>query len=174
LKADATENEVASFDIHGSWQGEYSYDQDEEFPGLPPSSGFVLTAQRGWFGAFHGTIQDDPERGMPDPAVVHGRLKGSTLTFTKRYPVFYVYHNGRTIPLAEYMELEHGLSVDHEVPLAPYYYEGEYDFAREAVSGTWHSRSEEIQFLSNGEPQVMWIPESSGRWTMRRSGIGSN
>jgi len=158
---------MAGFDIGGTWEGEFSYDPCEAVPQKAPAR-FSLTARAGWFGFFKGVIQDDPEREAPQPATVRGRLKGLVLTFKKQYPIFFVRHAGRTIPLREWIESEHRLPVDQDLPGQRLLYEGEYDAAEESVSGTWRHGPQRIRFLSNGRMGWVDFPAASGRWKMRR------
>ena len=157
------------FDIEGVWDGVYSYDPDEGLPELPPETRFTLTARAGWFGSFRGTVQDDPDGGVPDPATVRGWRWGLGLTFTKRYPTVFVNYHGRSVPLADSLELEYGMTVDHEVPGLPIFYRGEYDPVDDAVTGTWHYRPERVWVRSRGRWHEMDIPATTGRWTMRRA-----
>jgi hypothetical protein len=159
---------MAGFDIDGSWEGEYSYFPNDAFPVLPPMVRFTLTAQGGWFGSFNGVIQDDPLVGIPDPAAVRGQLKGLSLTFTKRYPAMYIYLDGRSVKMEEYLASEHGMPVDHEVPGAQVLYEGDFDAATESVVGIWHISSKRVCFWSAGELRALDIPAMSGEWKLHR------
>jgi hypothetical protein len=160
---------VASFEIDGSWDGEYSFDPSEALSEIPPGARFTLTVQAAWFQAFTGVIQDDPEKGVPEPAVVRGNVRGSNITFTKRYPAIFCYLGGRTVSLAEYLESEFGLPLDYEVPGNAIHYEGEYDFAQEGVTGTWYIEPQYIRISCDGQPQGIEIQAIGGHWTMRRS-----
>jgi hypothetical protein len=159
---------VARFKIDGTWEGEYSYHQKRDGPEVPPPVRFTLTARGGWFGAFEGTIQDDPTQANPEPAGVRGRVSGTTLNFTKQYPEMYIHHEGRSIPLAEFLESEKGLVVDGKVRGVPIHYEGDYDEAEERVTGIWWLAPGTVHIRSRGKLVTINRAGGSGRWMMRR------
>jgi hypothetical protein len=163
---------VAGFDINGTWEGEYSFDPCEALPEPPPSVGFTLTAQGGWFGGFRGVIQDDPARGVPDPASVTGSIAGLALTFTKRYPALFVRHRGRCVRLLDYLESEQGLRPDQDVPGLAFVYEGYYEPVHQSASGRWWYNPQRILFRIGGEFREIRFPAVSGRWVMRRQSSG--
>lgn len=135
---------------------------------MPRPVRFTLTARRGWFGNFRGKIQDDPEHGPALPAAMKGKLLGSGLTFTKRYPTLTVFSNGRSIPFAEYCRSEYGIVFDEKVPGLPIRYEGVYDATNDSLSGTWQLGPELIRPQGGGKVYAVNILPMTGRWNAQR------
>jgi hypothetical protein len=159
---------VASFEIDGRWQGEYSYDPSDAIPVLPPPTRFVLTAKRGWFGRFKGVIQDDPEGGVVEPAAVRGKLYGFSIAFTKRYPIAYTRHEGRPMPMAEYLESVKGIALDYDIPGIPIKYEGQYNTLEQSMSGVWFFGPKRLKFYRGDYRFEVSFPATKGCWSAQR------
>jgi hypothetical protein len=144
---------MARWDITGSCSGEYSYDSHHSLPGVPSSVSFTLSAHQGWFGRFKGVVRDDPTSGLAEEASVRGRVAGTRLTFWKRYPVLYVYFEGKLAAIDEQLRAQHGIKLDRNILPAPIRYCGEYDPVDGAVRGTWEVRPHRIRFRKGG---VFW------------------
>ncbi len=158
---------MTTWDINGSWAGEYCYDESPESPTPRPGVRFTLTAEKGWFGHVSGTVQDDPERGIPVPATIDGKVAGTRLTFQKQYPVFYVAGDDRPITLREFLG-QQGVEIDEDVPPAPVRYRGDYDPEAMEIHGTWEIGPRRIVVRSGGQVLAMNAPGCTGTWWMRR------
>jgi hypothetical protein len=159
---------MAAFNIEGVWEGEYTYRAGEGIPEPPSTVRFTLNARAGRFGRFSGVIHDDPVRGVPEPAAVTGRVTGRTVTFTKRYPTLFIYRQGRSVSLREYLETEHGRFVGAELPGAPILYEGTFDPATQSASGRWQLGPQRVRFPSGGQVLEVRSAGATGQWIMRR------
>jgi hypothetical protein len=158
---------LASFRIGGTWEGEYWHQPSATLPSPPPAVRFTLTARAGWFGAFRGTIQDDPALGVPEPAAVKGQVVGSAVAFVKRYPAPFVRHGGRCMAFREYVEAVCGLPLDEDVPGPPIVYEGSFDAAGGSASGVWRHDGDQLFFSSDGQLREFPL-RGSGGWRMTR------
>jgi hypothetical protein len=159
---------MSAFEIQGVWTGEFSYDPCPELSEQLVGQRFTLTATRGWFGAFRGTIQDDPRCGIPDPADFRGRGSGRSIRFVKRYPRLFVQSKGQAVSLRDYLQEEFGYLLNREVRPMPILYEGKYDEADESFIGTWRFGALHVRFWSSGQRMVLRFPALAGRWRMRR------
>jgi hypothetical protein len=158
---------MAAFDMNGAWAGEYSYDPSPSLSTELPIVRFTLAAEIGWFGHLTGTVRDDPERGIPVPATIDGKVAGTLVTFQKQYPVFYVYDGERSITLTESVEKQ-GIVMDQEILPAPVRYRGEYDPDTMEIHGTWEIGPRRIAFRSHGQLMAANSPGARGTWWMRR------
>jgi hypothetical protein len=159
---------MASWDIAGSWSGEFWYHPNDSLPIQPSAVSFTLTARQGWFGRFQGVIEDDPAKGPPELASVRGRVAGHRVKFLKRYSVFYVTLGDRVTTIREHLQVLHGVRLERDVLPAPIRYHGEYDPLEGAVRGTWEIRRHRIRFRSAWRLLQIPIPAHSGGWVMRR------
>lgn len=157
----------ASWDITGTWLGEYGYEPVPMTFELPSKVPFTFMAEQGWFGRVYGSIQDDPQLGVLDMADVTGWISADGVTFQKQYPIFYVMGEKGRISLRESMRL-HGAPMDVDVLPSPIRYVGRCDAERMLVKGTWQIAAHVIAFTSNGRPLRLPMPACSGTWSMRR------
>jgi hypothetical protein len=159
---------VANWDINGLWAGEYSYDPHPALPPDRPDVRFTLTAVTGWFGHITGTVEDDPEHGIPVAAALDGKVSGTTVTFQKQYPVFYVTDwDGQMRTLRERLRNQ-GIWLDEDVLPPPVRYRGEYDPEEMEIHGTWAIGSRRITVRSEGRTFTIEAPGCTGTWWMRR------
>ena len=101
----------------GTWHGYYSFDSVVVVPDLPVRVGFGMRLEQSWpLGSLKGEVWDDPPDGMPGKGVVEGRVSGGGVFFLKRMPVYYVWFDGRSVPVAEYLLREFDLPLDEPVP----------------------------------------------------------
>jgi hypothetical protein len=159
---------MTSWDITGSWTGEYSYHPNELHMVLPPSVGFTLTARAGWFSRFRGTVQDDPKKGSPEEATIRGKIVGTRVTFVKQYPICYMTTGDRLVSVREWAEAAHGLDLDRDVPPAPIRYRGEYDPVEQTVLGTWKQEQYCLRIPIGRRVLRMQMASQTGDWSMRR------
>jgi hypothetical protein len=163
---------MATWDIAGTWVGEYAYDPAvlEANPLVASPVGFTLYAELGWLGRFRGSVRDDPRFGIPEPAAIVGRKCGQRVSFRKRYPRFYLAHQGQSMPLASVLLLEHGIMLDAEPPPDVIWYRGVFDPQTETVRGTWRINGGRVRAAAQGRVFEMATKETSGAWHMRRQG----
>jgi hypothetical protein len=159
---------MASWDITGSWAGEYAYDPTRTASTVPPSVRFTLTARQGWFGRFRGVIQDDQTSGVPDEAAVAGRVTASGLTFLKQYPAAYLRLGGQSVTLREWLEWQQGIRIDSEIAAQAIRYCGEYEPLERVVRGTWRVEAHCIRIRSGRRLLEVRLEALSGTWSMRR------
>jgi hypothetical protein len=128
------------------WRGSYAYP-----PGTPGLAfervPFVMTLRHGWFGGITGSIEDG-EGGIPDPARVSGRFRGTSIRFRKVYPrVWLPGIDGRLIC----------------VPIAApstVLYAGTASFDRRSIEGTWSIAGGVFEHAG----QWFETPAVSGSW----------
>jgi hypothetical protein len=161
---------MAKWDITGKWVGEYSYHPGKAVPVLPPPVCFALDARLGWFGRLRGTIQDDPVGGPPEPASMVGWVWGTTVSFRKQYPRFYVIHEGELITLDEQLEITHGITLDESPAARPIWYRGRYDPENNIVRGIWRIEEGRLHLKTRGQVLVCALRGTSGEWSMQRLG----
>src|SRR5438270_8433309 len=158
---------MAAFDMAGTWAGEYAYDPIPNSSLELPTVRFTLHAEIGWFGHLSGTVHDDPQRGLPVPATIDGKVAGTHVTFQKQYPVFFVTNGERSIMLSESLEAQ-GIVMDEEILPAPVRYRGEYDPDTMEIHGTWEIGPRRVTFRSRGQLVGFNMPGMQGTWWTRR------
>ncbi|TWT51777.1 hypothetical protein [Allorhodopirellula solitaria] len=130
-----------------SWAGTYRYNHSGFMPQPTPAVAFQMSISLGWFGRFSGKITED-DHGVPETALVQGRVRGTRISFRKWYPSFW-------------MASESGENI--RVPgLKPFvlYYRGDvtHDFAQ--VNGVWEIPAES-RYINEQEWE---FPAAAGTW----------
>ncbi|MDB6118469.1 MAG: hypothetical protein JWO08_2250 [Verrucomicrobiaceae bacterium] len=154
---------ATKLDISGAWTGEYRYSTpDEEALG---AVGFTLMLNKGWFGKFCGTVQNDPAKGMLEEGEVSGRLLCGRLKMEKRYPVCRVSYKGQLQTIGEMLR-DQGVDVpeDVEPPHLPIEYKGAFT-DQNMAEGSWLIHAGTIEFWG-----FAWqISSTFGTWRMWRN-----
>ena len=152
--------------VAGSWKGEYSYDENAEAPRLAGQVvGFTVELKQGWLGMISGTIQDDPRTGIPEAGTVRGRVKGTTMQFTKQLPVLRLIHETSALSLEKWAE-RHKVVMDTEKAHPPIRHQGEISDDGQEVRGTWLLTGVTVEVPGSYQP--VKIPTLTGAWHMKR------
>ena len=162
---------MVTWDITGTWIGEYRYDPSPAIPELPAPTRFTLEAHRGALGRVRGTIQDDPARGAFEPATMVGRVCGATVWFRKQYPRYYVYDRGQLTTLEEQLEAEQGITLNESPAGRPIWYRGRYDEECDSVAGMWRIKRRLMFFKARGRLHVTLVGGVRGTWHMQRQAV---
>jgi hypothetical protein len=130
------------------WNGVYRYN-----PSISGSRDlrvidFVMNLKTGWFGSVNGRI-DEGAMGIPERAVLRGRLYGGVIRFEKRYQNFWA-----TTPDNKSVVIS-GLG-PHIV-----HYEGELSEDSRKIVGWWKIPAAPSRIFGNFQYD---FPESSGTW----------
>jgi hypothetical protein len=150
--------------ITGIWRGIYNYEISEAMPSREPVP-FTLVLKQGWFGHFTGTVNDDPDLGMPETGRIDGYFSFPKIEFTKLMPVFRMaMPNGRSGTLREFL-IEKGYPCDHEVPHKPIKYSGEFSDPQQA-QGNWIIEPGSILL---GDGNATHTAGCKGTWKMEAS-----
>jgi hypothetical protein len=157
----------------GTWHGYYSFDLVPDCEDLPARVGFWMQVEQSWlFGSLRGEVWDDPPHGTPDCGVVKGRVSRGGVFFRKWMPIFYVWSEGRPMPLAEKLLRDFGMSLDQPVPHPAILYIGVYDPATDELAGDWEIPADTIEVISKGQRLIFDMPACTGRWMARRQSAG--
>jgi hypothetical protein len=138
-------------------------------PVLPTAVGFDLALEQHWFGKIRGRVQDDPDKGAPQPGVVEGRVFGSRVKFRKWLPEFLVFSEERVITLGEFFRREYDTPLDEDLLPPPIWYRGRYDPLSQRVEGNWEMAPVVFKIVSRGVPFECPFPLVTGTWEMARS-----
>ena len=133
-----------STQLPSSWTGAYAYDPIEGIEIDPPPVSFSMEWKLGWFGRFIGTVNDAPDTCMPETGKIKGRVRGTSISFTKYMPV-------------ETIMNPDGSSFRTNNPHRPIHYYGDYDAKQNRLIGKWY-----IAPFSNADEE---FDGSTGTWT---------
>ncbi len=155
---------MARLRMRGKWVGEYEMPKDGDLPRHMVS--FTLVLKDAWFGIFSGTVQDDPQAGMPERGTVRGKITGMEVEFTKRMPVAYVRTATRPTRLSASVE-QYGIprqagAVEHP----PIVYRGRYLPDQDSIAGEWRIPAHELVAPDSGF--LFRFKASAGSFWMRR------
>jgi hypothetical protein len=152
----------------GVWHGHYTFDPQPECPDLPEQVGFEMRLQQSWlFGSLTGEVRDEPPHGVPGCGTIEGRVSGDQIEFLKEMPDFYVWYDGRSMPLDEYLT-KFDLRLDVPPSPLPLRYVGRYLSASGELTGTWRYAVGKTTLLCDGNFLDLEIPAGGGRWSARR------
>lgn len=158
---------AARNEITGIWRGTYFFDLPEMRHPDGNGVGFEMRIrQNRWqrlFGLFAGIVHDDPVHGVPGQGQIRGRIRGGSISFTKRLPECYV-GGCKPVGLRDYLR-EHGHELRREVAHPPIYYTGVAD-ENGVVTGTWEMRAMTMPLDANGAE--LKCPRSTGTFSMSR------
>ena len=163
-------SEMGRWNMAGSWSGEYEYDPTEEIPQGMPKISFTLDIEEEFAGKFRGRIQDDPQKGPPEPGLVKGEVVGKSMEFVKQMPVCYFFTPSGLKRFDEYSREMWGMKVDFSVPAVPIHYQGNFTETGAEITGTWWIGGE-LAFMSGGKRYAIVIPATTGTWHARRNPV---
>ncbi|WP_168211080.1 hypothetical protein [Mariniblastus fucicola] len=111
--------------IPTSWDGWYAYDLHESIDvELLPVS-FSMWWEFNWFGRFTGAVQDGPESDMQEIGTIKGRVRKTTIEFTKYMPVGTILNPD-------------GTSSKTSTRHPPIQYFGDFDAIEMRLAGKWY------------------------------------
>jgi hypothetical protein len=155
---------MSKIQMQGTWVGEYEMPKSSEGPAY--SVPFTMDLKDGFFGAFSGTVRDDPGIGMPEPGTIHGKIRGLQVEFTKQMPIAYVALSKGAIKLSVYL-MEQGITVDERaIKHSPIYYLGRYITDQDTVAGKWRISAHMLRIP--GTRMIMRFLSGCGDFWMKR------
>lgn len=154
---------MKGFSISGSWRGTYWYAPGSDEARVCAGTAFILELKQGWFGAFSGIVQDDPEQGYAGTGEIRGRLNYPNLRFLKRLPdMLCMRVDGKSETLPELLA-RHGVQSVPHFAHPPLIYTGTF-YDGDHAEGLW----ELLPTVINVQGQFVSLQGSKGTWSIER------